>query len=272
MLKLKAVFSDIDGTLLNSNHQITSETKKEIIMVVKNNVPFVLVSARMPRSILQIQKELSIDSPIICYSGALVLGANDKNGQRKIIDSTSLSKEDVKEIFNIINTLYPTISSSLYSHDQWVVNDNNNEWIIQEKEITNIIPIQRDFLSFIEETTDFHKCLCMGEPNVINQLESTLKERFPNLNIYKSKDTYLEIMPGNASKSNAIKKLENLYHFTSEEIMAVGDNFNDMDMLKYAGLGIAMGNSPDEVKTIADEVTFSNDEDGLKYILQKYFG
>ncbi|WP_277813894.1 HAD hydrolase family protein [Mesobacillus subterraneus] len=58
---------------------------------------------------------------------------------------------------------------------------------------------------------------------------------------------------------------------TNQEIMAIGDNFNDMDMLTYAGLGVAMGNAPDEVKKIADEVTLSNDQDGLKYILQKHF-
>ncbi|WP_462413652.1 Cof-type HAD-IIB family hydrolase [Neobacillus sp. Marseille-QA0830] len=271
MLKLKAVFSDIDGTLLNSDHKVTSETKEAIIKVVNQHVPFVLVSARMPSSILQIQKDLSIDSPIICYSGALVLDAVDHNGQRKIINSTSLSQTDVKGIHTIVNSLFPAVSFSLYSHNQWVVNDNANKWIIQEKEITNINPIPCNFLSFLEENYDFHKCLCMGEPQVINQLQSALKDKFPHLTIYKSKDTYLEVMSGHASKSNAIKKLENLYHITNQEIMAIGDNYNDMDMLKYAGLGVAMGNAPDVVKAIADEVTLSNNENGLKHTLQKYF-
>lgn len=101
--------------------------------------------------------------------------------------------------------------------NQWVVSDRHNEWVLQEQEITNISPIQRQLPSFIEENHDIHKCLCMGEPPLINQLESTLKDKFPNLTIYKSKDTYLEIMSGNASKSNAIKKLENLYQITNQE-------------------------------------------------------
>ncbi|MDQ0413442.1 HAD hydrolase family protein [Mesobacillus stamsii] len=62
-----------------------------------------------------------------------------------------------------------------------------------------------------------------------------------------------------------------LFRHNKSGIMAIGDNFNDMDMLTYAGLGVAMGNAPDEVKKIADEVTLSNDQDGLKYILQKHF-
>jgi Cof subfamily protein (haloacid dehalogenase superfamily) len=271
MLKPKAVFSDIDGTLLNSEHQITSETKKAIIKVVNNNVPFVLVSARMPSGILHLQKTLSIDSPIICYSGALVLGPDDNKGQKTIIASNGLPQAEAKSIFTLVNTLYPTVNFSLYSHDQWVVSESASKWVLQEKYITNVTPTQCRFPSFFEENHDIHKCLCMGEPEIINQLESTLKNKFSNLTIYKSKDTYLEIMSGNASKSNAIKKLKNLYHITNQEIMAIGDNFNDMDMLKYAGLGVAMGNAPDEVKMIADEVTLSNDEDGLMHILQKYF-
>jgi len=270
-MTLKAIFSDIDGTLLNSNHQITEETKKAILKVVNNNIPFILVSARMPSGILHLQQTLSIDSPIICYSGALILGPDNDNGEKTIIDSTSLLQTDVQKLYKIVNELYSSINISLYSHNQWVVSDSQNEWVLQEKEITNASPIHRHLPSFIEENHDIHKCLCMGEPQIINQLESTLKDKFANLTIYKSKDTYLEIMSGNVSKSNAIKKLENLYHITNQEIMAIGDNFNDMDMLKYAGLGVAMGNAPDEVKVIADEVTLSNNENGLKHTLQKYF-
>ncbi|WP_079709630.1 Cof-type HAD-IIB family hydrolase [Paraliobacillus ryukyuensis] len=269
-MTLKAIFSDIDGTLLNSNHQITEETKKAILKVANNNIHFVLVSARMPSGILQLQQTLSIDSPIICYSGALILSSDNDNGEKTTIDSTSIVQTDVQEIYKIVNKLSP-INFSLYSHDQWVVSDSQNEWVLQEQEITNASPIHRQLPLFIEENHDIHKCLCMGETQIINQLESILKDKFPNLTIYKSKDTYLEIMSGNASKSNAIKKLENLYGITKQEIMAIGDNFNDMDMLKYAGLGVAMGNAPEEVKVIADEVTLSNDENGLKHTLQKHF-
>ncbi|MGG0451782.1 Cof-type HAD-IIB family hydrolase [Priestia megaterium] len=270
-MTLKAIFSDIDGTLLNSNHQITEETKKAILKVVNDNIPFVLVSARMPSGILHLQQTLSINSPIICYSGALILGPDNDNGEKPIIDSISLLQADVQEIYKTVNELYSPINFSLYSHNQWVVSDSQNEWVLQEKEITDASPIHRQLPSFIEENHDIHKCLCMGEPQIIDLLEIELKAKFPGLTIYKSKDTYLEIMSGNASKSNAIKKLEKFYDITNQEVMALGDNFNDIDMLKYSGLGVAMGNAPDEVKIIADEVTLSNDEDGLKYALNKHF-
>lgn len=266
-MTIKAIFSDIDGTLLNSNHQVTAETKKAILKVVNNNVPFILVSARMPSGILPIQKTLAIDSPIISYNGALILDpATDK-----IIDSISLPQTDVRKIYQVINESYPSVSLNLYSYDQWVVSDSQNEWVVQEQEITGVSPVQHDLYAYIEENHDIHKCLCMGEPEFINQLESALKEQCPGLSIYKSKDTYLEIMSGNASKSNAIKKLESLYQITKQEIMAIGDNYNDLDMIEYAEIGVAMGNAPDEVKAVADEITLSNDENGIKHILQKYF-
>lgn len=69
--------------------------------------------------------------------------------------------------------------------NQWVVSDRQNEWVLQEQKITNISHIQRQLPSFTEENHDIHKCLCMGEPQLINQLESTLKDKSPNLTIYK---------------------------------------------------------------------------------------
>ncbi|WP_307725860.1 HAD-IIB family hydrolase [Oceanobacillus sojae] len=125
--------------------------------------------------------------------------------------------------------------------------------------------------SFIVANHDILKCLCMGEPQMIKQLEIELKGNFPHLSVYKLKGTYLEIMSGNASKSNAIKKLEKQFNITRQEVIALGDNFNDIDMLKYAGVGIAMGNASDEVKSAADEITLSNEEDGLKHALNKHF-
>lgn len=167
-MTLKAIFSDIDGTLLNSNHQTTEETKKAILKVVNNNIPFILVSARMPSGVIHLQQTLSVNSPIICYSGALILGPDNDNGEKPIIDSISLLQTDVQEMYKIVSELYSPINFSLYSHDQWVVSDRQNEWVLQEQKITNISHIQRQLPSFIEENHDIHKCLCMGEPQLIN--------------------------------------------------------------------------------------------------------
>ncbi|KWX71231.1 Cof-type HAD-IIB family hydrolase [Paenibacillus jilunlii] len=268
-MTVKAVFSDVDGTLLNSDHKITSLTKRAIQKVVKSGVPFVLVTARMPGGVVSLQEELAIHSPIICYSGALVLEENSE-GNMTPIHSTSLSRQETGKILGIVNDRYPTISISLYSYNEWLVRDTRDAWVTQEQEIIHTSPTKADFAAYLENNQQTHKILCMGNSREINDLEQTLKNETTGVSIYKSKETYLEIMDSSASKSQAIQIILQRLGLSREEIMAIGDNFNDIDMLSFAGLGIAMANAPDEVKRYADDVTLSNDKDGLKYSLEKY--
>jgi len=268
MAKYKIVFSDIDGTLLNSNHQITRGTLESVQKLQQNGIPFVLVSARMPRGIVPLLEELKINAPIICFSGALVLGPVQKDGTREVLSNKSLNSKDVKEIYTLVAERFSTISFSAYNEDNWLVTSQGDEWVIQERLITGTHPQPFHLDDDIHQS--INKIMCMGSPHAIEALERELKEHHPELTIYKSKPTYLEIMAQHVKKSAAIEELIKLYRVTKEEIIALGDNFNDIDMLRYAGLGVAMGNAPDEVKLAAEIVTLSNDEDGVKLILEKY--
>ena len=150
------------------------------------------------------------------------------------------------------------------------VKDKKVYWAAQESDITGVIPQE---VSFEDEEVykEVHKVLCMGDKEDIAALEQQLVKEFPQIRIYRSKDTYLEIMSMKASKSDAIHMLKDHFHVKQEEIMAFGDNFNDIDMIRYAGLGVAMGNAADEVKEAADIVTDINDNEGERQILDKYF-
>jgi len=270
-MKYKVIFSDIDGTLLTSNHKVTEGTVNAVQKISKSGIDFILVSARMPRGIIPIQKKLGINAPIICFSGALILGKEKNDGTRDIIKNTYMKTVDVKRIYNIMNNDFKDISFSLYQRNQWFVESIDNKWIKLEDEITNSDPTIHEFdLLFQSSELQVNKILCMGEPIRIDELCYKLKEIMPDLIINKSKDTYLEIMECNVLKSNAIKSLEKTLKVKRNEIIAIGDNFNDMDMIIYAGMGIAMGNSPDEVKAVADAITGINDEDGLQQAIEKY--
>lgn len=265
MSNFKMVCLDIDGTLLNSNHKISKKTK-DIIKIVANEkqIPVILVSARMPKGIMYLQKELEIKQPIICYSGALVL---DKDG--KIISKEVINASSFEEIYKFVHNL--NIHISVYKDDEWYVEDMD-EWAKQEGEITKITPIVIDFSKLIkswkEEGAGPNKVLCMANPNEINILKENIKG--DNLNIYPSKPTYLEIMPIKASKTSAINFLQKKFDIEKSDIISMGDNYNDIDMIEYAGLGIAMGNAPDDVKKHANEVTLTNDEDGVAEAIKKY--
>lgn len=265
MSKIKMICLDIDGTLLNSKHQI-SEGTKAVIKIASNErqIPVILVSARMPKGILFLQEELEIEQPIICYSGALILDKSNNILSKNIIAANNLKK---------LNKLVQNekVHMSLYKDNEWYV-EELDYWAKQESDITNITPKVVDFSSLIEawaqEGTGPNKILCMAEPDEINLLKEKVKDY--DLNIYPSKPTYLEIMPKEASKTSAINVLRKKFNIEQNEILAMGDNYNDMDMIEYAGLGVAMGNAPDKVKKCANKIALTNDEDGVAEAIKEY--
>lgn len=265
MSNFKMVCLDIDGTLLNSNHEITEKVKSTINIVAnEKKIPVILVSARMPNGITFLQKELGIEEPIICYSGALILDKDSNVLAKEFIDVPNL-----EEIYKL--TSKNNIHMSLYKDNEWYI-EELDYWAKQESEITNIIPNVTNFNGLIEqwkkEGSGPSKILCMSNPEEINFLKENIKGS--DLNIYPSKPTYLEIMPTTASKTSAINILQKKFNVDKSEIIAMGDNYNDIDMLEYAGLGIAMGNAPEEVKGHANDITLTNDEDGVAEALKKY--
>jgi Cof subfamily protein (haloacid dehalogenase superfamily) len=265
MSQFKMICLDIDGTLLNSQHKISRNTKK-VIQIVANErqIPVILVSARMPKGILFLQKELEIIQPIICYSGALILDKDTTILLNQVIPASSF-----EAIYNYVQNT--NVHISFYKDDEWYI-EEMDQWAKQESKITSITPTIVNFNSLIEswrqEGTGPSKILCMSEPNKINSLAENVKG--DKLNIYPSKPTYLEIMPKEASKTSAIDFLREIFHIKQCEILAIGDNYNDIDMIEYAGLGIAMGNAPDKVKDCANAVTLNNDEDGVAEAIKKY--
>lgn len=106
----KLVFSDIDGTLLNSNHQISRGTKESVWRLKEKGIPFILVSARMPRGIFPLQEELEINEPVICFNGALVLGRVESDGTRKVLFNKVLEPDHSKEIHQLITNRYNSTS------------------------------------------------------------------------------------------------------------------------------------------------------------------
>ena len=118
MKKYKAVFSDIDGTLLNSKHQIPENTRKKIKQINQNGIPYVLVSARMPKGMTAIRAELEAKSPMICYSGALVVDEEDHP-----IYSVAMPQEVAMKLCRRVYELNPKISVNIYTNDEWLVKD-----------------------------------------------------------------------------------------------------------------------------------------------------
>lgn len=265
MCECKIIFSDIDGTLLTSDNKIGENTNKKIKELECLGIPFVLVSARMPEGIYLVQKALNIKAPIVCYSGGLVI---DK--ENKIIDTRGIKVNKAIEVKEYIKDNWKDICCSVYSYNNWIADDIENKWIIQESEITKVIPIIGELIDILKNNQEIHKILCIGDANIINEAVNKLKEKYPELSIYKSKETYLEIMDGHANKADAVKILCDSMNIDIKNSISFGDNYNDIDMLKTTGKSYAMGNAPEEVKMQADYVTLDNNNEGIFEVLKKY--
>ena len=257
----KCVFSDIDGTLLNSKHQISEKTKKKVRQLAIQNIPFVLVSARMPKGMHYFLDELQIKAPMVSYSGGLILDEN-----QKVIYSKGFSVEMAKRLYEYIEYYYQ-IPVSFYVENHWMV-DEIDEGIEEESIITGLKPEKLD----LEGVKKVHKLLVITDAEIVDRLEMSLKEKFTGLKIYKSKDTYLEIMDESVSKSSAIQFLCDKMKIGLHQTVSFGDNYNDLDMLLLTGKGFAMANGAQGVLESIPTHTLSNDEDGIVYALDNLVG
>lgn len=257
-MQYQMVFCDIDGTLIDSKHRISKDTKQKIQELYHAGIPFVLVSARMPSGIFPLQNELGIEAPIVCYSGALIL-----NERGSPIQTIGMKREKAIQIESYIKTEWDSVFCSAYSDNHWIAEDIANEWIVQEQTITSSVPTQGTVLTMLPHDGSIHKFLCMGQAKAIAGLTDAMKEHFPGLTVYRSKDTYLEIMDAAASKSGAVHFLCREHGVPIEATVSFGDNFNDVDMLLATGTCFAMGNAPEAVKKQVKQITLDNDHEGV---------
>ena len=260
MNKTRIVFSDIDGTLLNANRELSEFTISEIKRI-KDSIPVILISSRMPGAMIHLQKELEIAHlPIICYNGGLVIVDN------KPIHSTYITTDIIQELhtFNNDNLFH----ISLYHNDDWFVPEMDF-WANRESQNTKVTPevklTQKVIDHWKTENKGAHKIMCMGDEKHIDTAFKFLESRFSNeLHLYRSKPTYIEIAHKSISKLTAIELLLNThYKISLKDTVAFGDNYNDIAMLKAVGIGVAVANAKPETLKVADVVTLSSKEDGV---------
>lgn len=262
MIKLKnIIFSDVDGTLLNSKHEITTKTLNILKEKIATGTYFAIVSARSPSGIYPIVNTYNLKCFIISYSGALILDEN-----REVIFSKGMTKKNAQVILDFIEHNKLDLSWCVYSMDDWIVKSKLDPRIIREEKIVKAKSNEGD-LSFVTNNI-VNKILCICNPDKILSIEDALKNRFPDFSIVKSSPILLEIMEKGINKAEAIKILCDKLNVSCSNTIAFGDNYNDLEMLKFVNKGFLMGNAPDELKNGFPNHTLSNDEDGIYYALK----
>ena len=262
----KVIALDIDGTLTDSLKRISAATKEHLLRFQQEGGTVILASGRPVQGIRPYAEALELKKYggyILAYNGGCVVDC--RSGE--VVFRDRLPAEYVPEICGIIRG-YP-VGINTYEGDSLVVGQQINRYTRITSRI-NGMPIHfvEDFAGYVN--FDVNKCLLHGEPHVILQPEKILSEKYAgHLNIFKSEPFFLEIVPLGVDKTKSIDRLLRRLGISRDECIACGDGFNDISMIRYAGLGVAMSNAAESVKNAADYVTKSNDDDGIAYLLSR---
>ena len=263
----KLIAVDIDGTLTNSRKEISPRTRYALLEAQAQGKRVIIASGRHPIGVWPIARDLRLDH----YGGYMM----SFNGG-KIIDCTTgetiLTKLFPREFLpDVINVLAESNITVITWDDKRIFADSKvNDYTLIEQEVlkTEMVVVE-DFVAEIK--FDFNKILLAGEPDELDRYQEVLKKRYDGLlEVYKSAPYFLELMPLGVSKGSMLPLLLDKLGVTREELVAFGDNYNDMTMIGYAGLGVAMANGEPEVKKIANYVCESNDEDGIAETLKRF--
>ncbi len=268
-MTFQAICSDIDGTLLNSDRDLSLRLKS-IISRFPPQFPVVLASSRMPAAMRHLLADLHRPAePMIAYNGGFVLGPDGS-----VLESTFIPLPIVGAIVDLIQKT--EIHLSLYHGENWY-ESKEDYWSKREIMNTKVHPIwmaTKDTIALWEKNdVGAHKVMVMGDSYEISWLFGELHERFgQELHLYRSKDTYIEIAPRKISKATGLRLiLEKFYPFGMDQVVAFGDNYNDIDLLQQVGIGVAVGNARPEVKAVANFITLHHKEDGVADFLEKNF-
>lgn len=265
-MSYKIISLDIDGTLTNSQKVITEKTRDQLIDFQENGGKVILASGRPVYGILPHAETLKLKEYggyILAFNGGCVIDCKTGN----ILFQQKFPLELLPEICEIIKD-YP-VGINTYEGENIIVGNNVNKYTELEARINGMgIKYIDDFTGYVK--FDINKCLLQGEPEDIMKLEKILSEKYKGrLGVFKSEAFFLEIVPEGIDKALSIDRLLGMIGINTEECIACGDGFNDISMIRYAGLGVAMSNAKEPVKQAADFVTLSNDEDGIAHLLKK---
>ncbi len=273
----KVLVLDIDGTLTNSSKMITPKTRDAIMAAQARGVKVVLASGRPTRGLRRYEKELDLEENggfLLSFNGARLT----KSCGDELIYERTLEKEDVARIYDEVMDM--NVGMISYHKDYIFTDSPVDEYMRLEARINGMeIRNVPDFMEHIKFPVN--KCLLTAPDDEARYCMEYLSDKYvkayeeagktPHYNIYRSEPFFVEVMPLNIDKAATLEELCKYMGIDRTDLVCCGDGYNDVSMIRYAGVGVAMANARDEVKAVADFVTGSNDDDGIVTVIDKYF-
>ncbi|MGH4037501.1 MAG: Cof-type HAD-IIB family hydrolase [Sphaerochaeta sp.] len=268
MKEIKLICTDIDGTLLNDEHKINDLDKKMLKKAVEEkNIPLILTSGRFKSGLTNIQKDLGFSTGISCFNGCY-------------IESDEVVLRDVRLNIDNITQLLPIIKSN---GSFPILNDLEHAYMEGKGDFYHRL---NSFFPNTSVSTSFDKLLKKWEKINYSSHKIIVMDKDPNnllitkklldnsdvsgISTFLSAPTILEIVPYGVTKANTLDIMCEKLNITKENVMSFGDFNNDIEMIAESGYGIAMKNAIDEVKSVAFDVTLSNNENGIANAINKY--
>lgn len=265
MYKLIAV--DMDQTLLTQDKKITSNTLSVLNEARSKGIKIVLATGRPFEGIIKYIKQLGTyddNNYSIVYNGAEIVN----NFSRNTIAEQFINGKNLHEIYDLSRKFNTSLNSYTISGE--CITPQINQYSMLESKINDIKIKEIDFYK-IKDNEPIIKAVLTEEPSILDlAFKNMPKYLYDKYCIVRSDPHFLEFLKKNANKGTGLELLAKKLGIKQEEIMSFGDAGNDTNMVKYAGMGVAMGNAFDEVKKAANFVTLTNNEDGVAYAVKKF--
>lgn len=260
---------DLDGTLTNSEKIITPRTFDALMKAQREGVRLVLASGRPTFGIAALANQLQLadyGGYVLSYNGGRIIDWCEKT----VIFSQVVDQKLVPILYDFAEKAQIPIVT--YLSEAILASKNEGEYLAEEARINGMPVVVAQ--NFVEEAMQIAggstKFLIPGEPEQLIQLESEMKAALSEqMEVFRSAPFFLELPPKGIDKAQSLQRLLTHLGLERESLMAFGDGFNDLSMIQFAGKGVAMANAVEEVKSIADFVTTSNEEDGIAHALEQ---
>lgn len=259
----KLIAVDLDDSLLGTDLKISDRNKKALSKAAEKGVKITIATGRMYKSALPYIKELGIEVPVLAYQGAYI----KEPGTGRTLVRKEVPREYVLSL--IEDCKKDNLHLQIYTEDTYYFAQDNEYSRFYENQ-SGVKGMEVGDLMQVADCEPI-KLLIIDRPETISALYSKYNEAFSGrLQTVVSRPIYLEFTHIEATKGRALEQLATMLGIEREAVIAIGDSYNDISMIEYAGLGVAMGNSPEDVKEKADYVTSTNAEDGVAEIIEKF--
>lgn len=261
---IKMIAMDMDGTLLNSHHEISPKTQEVLLKAQDQGIWIMLASGRPLPGLLHQTEIMGLKRKnlyLLAYNGAIILDAQEHH----VIISDTFEMPLAQRILDHVK--HYDVSAMVYDGD--VLYSTSIDGISVRHEA------QSNGLTVLENKLDAlwfrpHKILLSAEPKYLDSIKNEIIHPFQDeADFVKSAPFYLECLIKGVNKGESLEQFCSVMRISIEDVIAFGDNYNDETLIRKAGIGVAMGNAVDALKACADEVTLSNDEDGIAHTLRK---